>query len=70
MLLAKVLPGVACEGVAWCCLRRCCYVLLAKVLLGVAGCCLRRHCWMLFAKVLLGVACEVLLGVACEGVAR
>ena len=40
-----VLLGVACEGVAGCCLRRCCWVLLAKVLLGVAcegvaGCCL------------------------------
>ena len=32
----RVLLGVACEGVAGCCLRRRCWVLLAKVLLGVA----------------------------------
>ena len=56
VLLVKVLLGVACEGVAGCCLRRCYWVLLVKVLLGVscegvAGYCLRRCCW-----VLLGVA--------------
>ena len=50
-----------------CCLRRCCWVLLAKVLLGVAcdgvaTCCLRRCCYVLLAKVLLGVACESVAG--------
>ena len=52
VLLVKVLLGVACEGVAGCCLRRCYWVMLVKVLLGVscegvAGYCLRRCCWVL-----------------------